>query len=130
MAGVSKGDLEHIGRNVLVVDDEPLIRMSLGAFFEDEGYTVIEADSADTAIATLECHAAIHIVITDVQMPGSMDGLKLAHFVRDRWPPTILIVSSGVARLTGADLPSRSAFVAKPVDLQHIVQAIEQLSMA
>lgn len=127
---MSKHELGEVGRTILVVDDEPLIRMSLAAFFEDEGFIVFEADSADTAIATLESHAAIQIVVTDVQMPGAMDGLKLAHFIRDRWPPTILIVSSGVARLTAADLPSRSAFVAKPVDLQRVVDEIERLSWA
>lgn len=127
---MSKHDQGHLARTVLVVDDEPLIRMSLAAFFEDEGYTVFEADSADMAISALESHAAIQIVVTDVQMPGSMDGVKLAHFMRDRWPPTILIVSSGVAHLTAVDLPSRSAFVAKPVDLQRIVDEIERLSWA
>ena len=117
-------------RTVLVVDDEPLIRMNLTAFLEDEGYEVLEAENADAAIATLERHASIQIVVTDVQMPGSMDGVNLAHFIRDRWPPTVLIISSGVARLTASDLPSQTAFVAKPVDLNHLVAEIDRLVAA
>lgn len=127
---MSRHELGDVGRTILVVDDEPLIRMSLAAFFEDEGFVVFEADNDDTAVAALESHAAIEIVVTDVQMPGSMDGVKLAHVIRNRWPPTILIVSSGVARLTAADLPSRSAFVAKPVDVQPLINEIDRLSWA
>lgn len=117
-------------RTILVVDDEPLIRMSIAAFFEDEGFTVYEAASAEDAVATLETHAEIQIVVTDVQMPGAIDGVKLAHFIRDRWPPTILIVSSGRAAPPLADLPARSAFVGKPVDLKRLVDEIERLRVA
>lgn len=69
-----------VERTILVVDDEPLIRMTLTAFFEDKGYTVLEAECADAAIATLERNPAVRVVVTDVQMPGSMDGVKLAQF--------------------------------------------------
>ena len=74
-------------RTVLVVEDEPLIRSDLSDLLTDMGYTVLEAASADQAIALLETRAEIIAVITDVHMPGSMDGLALARIVRERWPP-------------------------------------------
>lgn len=73
-----------VERTILVVDDEPLIRMTLTAFFEEKSYTVLEAECADAAIATLERNPDIRMVMTDGQMPRSMDGVNLAHFIRDR----------------------------------------------
>jgi DNA-binding NtrC family response regulator len=58
----------------------------------------------------------ICIVLTDVQMPGSMDGVQLAHHVHDRFPPTLLIVASGAIKIKGADLPEHTMFMAKPFD--------------
>ena len=75
-----------------------------------------QAECAETAIATLERNPTIRVVITDVHMPGSMDGVRLAHFIRDRWPPTGLIVASGAAELSAADLPSDTTFLRKPFD--------------
>ena len=72
---------------VLIVEDEPLIRMGAVCQIEDAGFEVYEAASADAAIALLELHKEIRLIFTDVDMPGSMDGLKLAHYVRGRWPP-------------------------------------------
>lgn len=114
-------------KTILIVDDEALIRIELVDYFEDEGYKVYEAEGADQAIAILERHKSIRIVLTDVQMPGTMDGLRLARYVRDRFPPTILIVTSGAARLTDADLPDDSFFVPKPFDTRQIMRKIEQL---
>ena len=83
---------------VLVVEDEFLIRQVLQIELEDAGYEVILADSADAAIAILEARSDIHLVFTDIDMPGSMDGLKLAACVRDRWPPIHIIITTGKAR--------------------------------
>ncbi|MGI4731805.1 MAG: response regulator [Janthinobacterium lividum] len=115
-------------RSILVVDDEPLIRINLADFFEDEGFEVFEAESADAAIAVLEKHPAIRIVLTDVQMPGSMDGVKLAHHVRDRFPPTLLVVASGAVRVTPEQLPTRTMFIAKPFDPRFVLDEIDRLS--
>lgn len=71
---------------VLVVEDEALIRLDAVHMIEDAGYEVVEAANADEAIRILEQHREIHVVFTDVNMPGSMDGLKLAHAIRNRWP--------------------------------------------
>jgi DNA-binding NtrC family response regulator len=116
------------GRSILVVDDEPLIRINLADFFEDEGFDVFEAENADAAIAVLEANPAIRIVLTDVQMPGSMDGVKLAHHVRERFPPTLLVVASGAVKVTAAQLPDRTMFVAKPFDPRFVLDEIDRLS--
>lgn len=122
--------LGMVERILLVVDDEPLIRMLLTSLFEDQGYIVFEAECADAAIATLERHPAIRVVVTDVQMPGSIDGLRLAHFIRDRWPPTGLIVASGAAELSSAELPCETTFLRKPFDFGVLSAEIVKLSRA
>ena len=71
----------------------------------DYGFTVYEAGNADEAIALLELHGDIRAVFTDIHMPGSMDGLKLAHYVRGRWPPVKFIITSGQARPLVEDMP-------------------------
>lgn len=77
---------------------------------EASGFEVVEAGSAGEAIATLEARPDIHVVFTDVQMPGSMDGLKLARFVKDRWPPIKIITTSGLIDVTEEDLPEGALF--------------------
>lgn len=111
-------------RSILIVEDEALIRMDLVDFFADEGFQVFEAEDAHQAIAILDANPGITTVMTDIQMPGSMDGLKLAHYVRDRHPPTQLIIASGIVRPKLADLPVRSRFFSKPYDLGQVLRAI------
>jgi CheY-like chemotaxis protein len=115
-------------RSILVVDDEPLIRLHLVDFFEDEGFTVFEAESADRAIAMLEANSAVQVVLTDVQMPGSMDGVRLAHYIRDRWPPTLLVIASGAVQVGSTDLPPHAMFVPKPFDPRFVLHEIDRLT--
>lgn len=121
---------QALQRVILIVEDEPLIRHDLMDFFEDRGFRVLEAGNADEAVEILSTNAIIQIVLTDVQMPGSMDGIRLAHYVRDRYPPTILIVASGAAKPEAADLPDRAMFVAKPFDPRAVLRDIERMSGA
>ena len=79
---------------VLVVEDNPIIRMAAIDLMLFSGYEALEACDADEAIRILESRADIDLVFTDVQMPGTMDGIKLSHYIRDRWPPVKLIVAS------------------------------------
>ncbi|WP_346730791.1 response regulator [Bradyrhizobium sp. 62] len=83
---------------VLVVKDEPLLMMMAAEVITELGFEVIEARHADQAIAILEKRSDVHVVFSDVHMPGSMDGLKLAHYVRRRWPPVKILTTSGKAR--------------------------------
>jgi CheY-like chemotaxis protein len=102
--------------SILIVEDEPLVRLCAVEVLEDAGYQVIEAASADEAIAILESRADIRVIFTDIHMPGSMDGLKLAHAVRHRWPPIKIIVTSGREKIAPQDLPDGGRFFAKPYD--------------
>src|ERR1700733_10289548 len=99
---------------VLVVEDDPLLRMMAVEVVEEAGYVAIEAGNADEAVTLLESRADISLLFTDINMPGSMDGLKLAHAVRNRWPPIKILVVSGEQQLQPSDLPSNSSFVGKP----------------
>ena len=111
---------------VLVVEDEFFSRLHAVNLIEDAGYKVVEASNADEAIAILEARKDIRIVFTDVDMPGTMDGLKLAHAIRSRWPPIELIVTSGHFTLSDADMPKRGRFFSKPFRDQDIVSAIHR----
>jgi len=111
------------GPVALIVEDEFLIRASLFDVLEDGGFDVLEAANANEAIGIIESRADIRIVITDINMPGSMDGLLLAHAVRGRWPPIELIVVSGAYAPKACELPDRAAFFAKPYDGAQLLAA-------
>src|ERR1700687_824809 len=95
---------------VLVVEDEMLLRMRPVDMVEDAGYTPLEAVDADQAVAILESRSDIALMFTDIQMPGSMDGLGLAHSVHKRWPPIKIILVSGQLQPAPMDIPSDSRF--------------------
>ena len=113
---------------ILVVEDEPLLRLTAVAVVEDAGFEALSAASADEALAILEAREDIRLVFTDIQMPGSMDGLRLAHAVRHRWPPVELIVTSGRRPVGAADLPPRGRFFAKPYDVGALTQAFQEMA--
>jgi CheY-like chemotaxis protein len=113
---------------ILIVEDELLVRIGAARTIEDAGFEVIESGNADEAIRILEGRNDIRVVFTDVHMPGSMDGLKLAHAVRHRWPPVKIIVTSGRGRVTEQDLPEGSRFFAKPYDLKEITNTLRELT--
>lgn len=112
---------------VLVVEDVALIRMAAVDLVEAAGYDALEAEDADAAIRILEARADIDLVFTDVQMPGTMDGIKLAHYIRNRWPPVKLIVASGKAILEESSLPTGSRFFSKPYSDLAITDAMARL---
>jgi two-component system, response regulator PdtaR len=112
---------------VLIVEDEFLVRMDTGAALETAGFDVIEAGDADEAIAILSARNDIRLIFTDVHMPGSMDGLKLVHFIRDRWPPVKVVATSGHARVTDSDLPEGVRFVPKPYSAAEITATLREL---
>jgi two-component system, response regulator PdtaR len=112
---------------VLVVEDEPLLRMLAVEVVEEAGFVAIEAHDADEAVVLLESRADITLLFTDINMPGSMDGLKLAHAVRDRWPPIKILVVSGKHQLKSSDLPSNSCFVGKPYQASAMVEELRSM---
>lgn len=119
---------ERLAPVVLVVEDDPLLRMLAIEIIECAGFVALEACNADEAVARLEAHKDIALLFTDVQMPGSMDGIKLAHAVRDRWPPIKIIIASGRVRLSLSELPSGSHFVAKPYRAEAIIAELRLLT--
>jgi len=99
---------------VLVVEDDELIRMHATDMVHDLGFDVLEAPNADDAITLLENRSDITVVFTDIQMPGSMDGVRLVTVIRDRWPPIALLVTSGQVGPPASSLPVGARFVSKP----------------
>jgi CheY-like chemotaxis protein len=112
---------------VLVVEDENLIRLSALDMVEEAGFEAIAASDADEAIRILESRNDIRAVFTDVHMPGSMDGLRLARVVRNRWPPVALIVTSGRRSVLETDLPPGGRFLDKPYEPAQIGAALREL---
>ena len=100
---------------ILVVEDDPLQRLGMIDLVEDAGFAAIEARDADQAVEILENRPDIRVVFTDIDMPGSMDGLRLAAAVRKRWPPIEIIVTSGGRRPPLEELPVRTSFLPKPL---------------
>lgn len=110
---------------VLVVEDEMLPRMRAIDIVEDAGYTSVEAVDADEAFAVLESRSDIALLLTDIQMPGSIDGLKLAHAVHKRWPPIKIILVSGQLKSAELDIPADSRFLQKPLDAAKIIAQMQ-----
>lgn len=113
---------------VLIVEDEFLIRMDAIDMIQAAGFETLEAANADEAIAILTAQPEIHVVFTDIQMPGSMDGVKLAHFVKDRWPPIKIIATSGHIRLAGYELPNGGRFLQKPYSALEVATHLREMT--
>src|SRR3982074_1488042 len=112
---------------VLVVEDEVMVRMRAGDIVEDAGFLPGEAVNADEALAILESRSDIELLFTDIQMPGSMDGLKLAHAVHERWPSIKIILVSGQLTPTEADKPTNSRFFGKPLEEKTIIAKLQKM---
>ena len=113
---------------VLIVEDEAPVRMTAVGMIEEAGFEVLEATNADEAIVLLEARHDITVVFTDIEMPGSMDGLRLAQAVRGRWPPIKIIATSGRYVVRDGDLPSGGLFLAKPYSSDQISNALRNLT--
>ena len=118
------------GITVIVVEDETLVRLDIVVSLENEGFNVLEATNADDAIAILDAHPEIRLLFTDIDMPGSMDGLKLAVAVRDRWPPVMIIVASGHQQLSDELLPVDGKFFTKPYDHARVIRTMREMLAA
>ncbi len=112
---------------VLVVEDELILRMRAVDIVEDAGFVPIEAVNADEAIQVLESRDDISVLFSDIQMPGSMDGLRLAQLVHTRWPHIKIILVSGQIAVTEADKPEDSKFFPKPLEIQQMILALQEM---
>jgi CheY-like chemotaxis protein len=106
---------------VLIVEDEMLLRMRAVDMVEDAGYTSVEA------VTILETRSDIALLFTDIQMPGSMDGLRLAHTVHERWPPIKIILVSGALKLAKSDIPADSRFFGKPFEAKEMIAEMQEM---
>src|SRR5436190_4736126 len=113
--------------NVLVVEDEMVLRLRAVDIVEDAGFTAVEAVSADEALAILESRSDISLLFSDIQMPGSMDGLKLAHAVHERWPAIKIILVSGQVKPSDGDRPADSLFFGKPLVVNQMIGELQQM---
>ena len=118
----------HRSPVVLLVEDEPLVRMAAADDLQDAGFHVLEAANADVALAVLEsCSDDVQVLFTDIDMPGSMNGLDLAENVQQRWPHISLLISSAYHRPSPETLPDDGRFVPKPYCSDDVVQQIRDL---
>lgn len=113
---------------MLVVEDDPFILMDALSIVEEAGFEAIKAQNADEAVLILETRLDIRIVFTDIEMPGSMDGIKLAKAVRGRWPPIEFLLTSGRREIRDEDIPARGRFLAKPYTPSEVSEALHLLA--
>ena len=112
---------------VLVVEDEMLLRMRAVDMVEDAGFTPVEAVDADEAVAILDSRSDIALLFTDIQMPGTMDGLMLAHTVHVRWPQIKIILVSGQVKPAWIDIPADSRFFGKPLEAREMIAQMQSM---
>ena len=113
---------------VLVVEDETFTRMDVVEMLSAAGFDIVEAINADEAIQMLERDPDIRLIFTDIDMLGSMNGLKLAAAVRKRWPPVRIIATSGHFKVQAGDLPADARFFPKPYQPAQIINAVRELT--
>ena len=116
---------------ILVIDDEPIVRLDAREILEDAGYVVTEAASADAAMPLLSDGGTVEAILTDIDMPGTLDGLELARMVDGLMPEIAIVIMSGHQLPRREDLPLKATFVAKPfsasVRLQRLAEALVEV---
>jgi two-component system, response regulator PdtaR len=112
---------------ILVVEDETLVRLWVADLLEENGFSVIEAEQADAALKLLETRPDVKLLFTDVQMPGSLNGMELARTVHARWPHILLVITSGRERPSRAEIPDDGRFVAKPYSADELLGQVNDL---
>lgn len=113
------------GSAVLVVDDEPFVRLDAMDIAADSGFRAYGAGDSATALAMLERHPDIAVLLADIEMPGAMNGLKLAHMVRERWPPVVIMIASGNRGVLKGDMPAGAMFFLKPYAPSAIMRCLK-----
>jgi DNA-binding NtrC family response regulator len=109
---------------VLVVEDEPLVRMVMHDTLTEAGYHVLEAANADEALTFLHARFDIALVLADIDMPGSMNGISLSWEIRAHWPTVLIILTSGKTILTAREVPEGTVFMQKPYGPDALVAAV------
>ena len=113
---------------VLVVEDEPIIRLGIVSSIEDAGHEVVEAANADEALRRLQSEGGVRVIVTDVDMPGTMDGIALAQYAHRTWPGIGVLVISGKVGVLPSQLPTGARFMSKPFLEPQLIRAIDALA--
>lgn len=111
-------------KEVLVVEDEPIVRMVASDALADQGIMVWEASDASEALEAMQQHPRIGLLFTDVNMPGEMNGLGLAREISTAYPDVDLIVTSAAMSIADEDLPDHGTFLPKPYPTGRLVQMV------
>jgi DNA-binding NtrC family response regulator len=111
---------------ILVVEDEPLVRVNAAEMIEEAGWRALEAENSAEALRVLADHRDVAVLFTDINMPGDMDGLALADCVHKLHPQIELVVTSGKAVIADAALPDAGTFLRKPYGYEELTEAIER----
>jgi two-component system, response regulator PdtaR len=109
---------------ILVVDDDVLLRLHASDLLEENGYTIVEANSAEQALKVMETRKDVRMLFTDIQMPPGIDGLELARQVHGRWPTVLLVITSGQKQPTKAEIADDGQFISKPYRAQELLGKI------
>ena len=113
---------------VLVVEDEPLVRLFASEIIEEDGFEVLQAADATEAIVTLEARLDVRVVFTDVDMPGGIDGIMLALCIRERWPDIQIIITSGRPWPAETKLPNDMVFFSKPYRQDRVLETVRKMA--
>jgi len=122
--------VSHISPLILIVEDEALTRLSGTGIFSDAGFRLMEAANSDEALEFLEAESDVRLLFTDVNMPGTMDGLALARPVSNRWPHIGIMVVSGRSKPQPHELPAGCRFHRKPYSPDTVVRHARELTAA
>jgi two-component system, response regulator PdtaR len=121
------GKYSHPRPVVLLVEDDPLLRFFASDLLDDAGFEVIETGSADEALMWLEVRDDVRVIVTDIHMPGPLNGLELAHLVHHRWPGILVLVVSGDAKPSTAELPKGGLFLGRPYEGSTILHHLREM---
>lgn len=122
--------MSQVQRSILVVEDEPIIRMCAAEFVEDAGFAPLEVGDAADALVKLEAHEGIAVLFTDINLPGTMDGLALAEEVERRWPQIRILIASGRTAPPASQLSGKVSFIPKPYGSGEFLAALDALLTA
>jgi len=120
----------EVKATILNVEDEILVRMCGTDILQDAGFVVLEAGNADEALALLVIHHEVRLLFSDLDMPGSMDGLELARIVHERWPDIGLLLTSGQHQPSQAAIPDAGRFLSKPWTHDELIRNVRHLLAA
>jgi two-component system, response regulator PdtaR len=120
-------DPSHLCPVVLLVEDEPLLRFFVSDLLDEAGFEVIETGNADEALTWLEVRDDVRVILTDIQMPGRLNGLDLAALVHHRWPGILILIVSGEVRPNKVEFPQGERFIAKPYEGDTIIHHLREM---